>query len=87
MGKSYRVLLELGKPEQALVIPNGDFLQTTNGYWIFRVSADGKKAKRVGITVGRQNPQQCEITSGLAVGDKVVISGYSEIENTEEFEF
>ena len=87
LGKSYRVMLELGKPEQALVIPNGDFLQTTNGYWIFRVSADGKKAKRVGITVGRQNPQQCEITSGLAVGDKVVVSGYSEIANTEEFEF
>lgn len=87
LGKSYRVLLELGKPEQALVIPNGDFLQTTNGYWIFRVSADGKKAKRVGITVGRQNPQQCEITSGLAAGDKVVVCGYSEIANTEEFEF
>ena len=86
LGKSYRVLLELGKPEQALVIPNGDFLQTTNGYWIFRVSADGKKAKRVSITVGRQNPQQCEITSGLEAGDKVVVSGYDKISNKEEFD-
>lgn len=86
LGKSYRVLLELGKPEQALVIPNGDFLQTTNGYWIFRVSAEGKKAKRVSITVGRQNPQQCEVTSGLEAGDKVVVSGYDKISNKEEFD-
>ena len=86
LGKSYRVLLELGKPEQALVIPNGDFLQTTNGYWIFRVSADGKKAKRVNITVGRQNPQQYEITSGLEAGDKVVVNGYDKISNKEEFD-
>ena len=86
LGKSYRVLLELGKPEQALVIPNGDFLQITNGYWIFRVSADGKKAKRVNITVGRQNPQQYEITSGLEAGDKVVVNGYDKISNKEEFD-
>ena len=86
LGKSYRVLLELGKPEQALVIPNGDFLQTTNGYWIFRVSADGKKAKRANITVGRQNPQQYEITSGLEAGDKVVVNGYDKISNKEEFD-
>lgn len=84
LGKSYRVLLELGKPEQALVIPNGDFFQTTNGYWIFRVSDDGKKAQRVNINVGRQNPQQFEITSGLKPGDKVIVSGYSQIASENE---
>ena len=86
LGKSYRVLLELGKPEQALVIPNGDFFQTTNGYWIFRVSDDGKKAQRVNINVGRQNPQQFEITSGLKPGDKVIVSGYTKIASEKEID-
>lgn len=86
LGKSYRVLLELGKPEQALVIPNGDFFQTTNGYWIFRVSGDGKKAQRVNINVGRQNPQQFEITSGLKPGDKVIVSGYTQIASEKEID-
>ena len=86
LGKSYRVLLELGKPEQALVIPNGDFFQTTNGYWIFRVSDDGKKAQRVNINVGRQNPQQFEITSGLKPGDKVIVSGYTQIASEKEID-
>ncbi len=86
LGKCYRVLLELGKPEQALVIPNGDFFQTTNGYWIFRVSDDGKRAQRVNINVGRQNPQQFEITSGLKPGDKVIVSGYTKIASEKEID-
>lgn len=84
LGKSYRVLLELGKPEQALVVPNGDFYRSTNGYWIFRLSADGKKAQRVNITVGRQNPRQYEITSGLKAGDRVIVGGYAKIAGNDE---
>lgn len=85
LGKSYRVLLELGKPEPALVIPNGDFYQTTNGYWLFKVSPDGTKAQRVNISLGRQNPQQYEVTSGLKAGDKVIVGGYGKIANYDEF--
>lgn len=84
LGKSYRVLLELGRPEQALVVPSGDFYQSTNGYWIFRLSADGKRARRVNITVGRQNPRQYEITSGLKAGDLVIVGGYAKIAGEEE---
>ncbi len=85
LGKSYRVSLELGKPERTLVIPHGDFYQTTNGYWIFRLSPDGKKAERVNITVGRQNPEQYEITSGLKQGDRVIVGGYDKISSEQEF--
>ena len=84
LGKSYRVLLELGKPEPTLVIPTGDFYQATNGYWIFRLSSDSKKAERVNIGLGRQNPQQYEVTSGLKVGDKVIVGGYSNIATDDE---
>lgn len=84
LGKSFRVQLELGKPEPTVVVPNGDFYQATNGYWIFRLSPDGKKAKRVDINVGRQNPRQFEITSGLNVGDKVIVGGYAKIATFDE---
>ena len=76
LGKSYRVQIELGKPETALTIPRGDFYQATSGRWIYRLSPDGKTARKVDIEIGRQNPQQYEILSGLKPGDRVLISGY-----------
>lgn len=84
LGKSYRVQIELGKPERAIIIPRGDFYQHTSGKWIYRLSADGKKATKVEIEVGRQNPQQYEIVNGLKDGDKVIVSGYDKFDDIEE---
>jgi len=36
------------------------------------------------ITIGRQNPVQYEILSGLAPGDRVVVNGYASFGNVEE---
>lgn len=84
LGKSYRVQIELGKPETALIIPRGDFYQTTSGRWIYRLSPDGKTAHKVDIEIGRQNPQQYEILSGLKPGDRVLVSGYDKFGEIEE---
>lgn len=84
LGKSYRVQIELGKPETALIIPRGDFYQTTSGRWIYRLSPDGKTAHKVEIEIGRQNPQQYEILSGLNPGDRVLVSGYDKFGEIEE---
>lgn len=35
LGKSFRVQIELGQPEQALVVPRGNFYQQTGGQWIY----------------------------------------------------
>ena len=75
-GQTYYIDLELGQPEQAIIIPRGTFFQTTGGQWIFVLSADGSKAYRRQIRVGRQNPQHYEILEGLEPGEKVVTSGY-----------
>lgn len=83
LGKSYRVQIELAKPETALVIPRGDFFQSTSGHWIYRLSPDGKTARKIDIEIGRQNPQQYEILSGLNPGDKVIINGYDRFDDTE----
>ncbi|MCQ2220464.1 MAG: efflux RND transporter periplasmic adaptor subunit [Prevotella sp.] len=84
LGKSYRVQIELGKPERAIIIPRGDFYQHTGGKWIYRLSSDGKKATKVEIEIGRQNPQHYEIVSGLNEGDRVIVSGYDKFGDVEE---
>ncbi len=83
LGKSYRVQIELAKPETAIVIPRGDFYQATSGHWIYRLSSDGKTARKTEIEIGRQNPQQYEIISGLEPGDKIIVSGYDKLGDTE----
>lgn len=84
IGKSFRVQIELGQPEQALVIPRGDFFQTTGGQWIYKLNEAGTKARKTPISIGRQNPQQYEITDGLQPGDKVIVTGYSTFGDAEE---
>ena len=58
VGKSFRVQIELGQPEEALVIRRGDFYQATAGQWIYRLNADRTRARRVPLTIGRQ-PAAC----------------------------
>ena len=84
LGKSYRVQIELGRPEKAIIIPRGDFYQATSGRWIYRLSPDGRTARKVDIEIGRQNPQQYEILSGLEPGDQVIVSGYDKLGDVEE---
>lgn len=84
LGKSYRVQIELGNQETTLVIPRGDFFQHTVGQWIYRLSPDGKTARKTPIKIGRENPQQYEILSSLQPGDKVLVSGYGKFGNIDE---
>ncbi len=85
LGKSYTIQVELGQTENAILIDRGDFYATTFGNWIYRLSADGTRAEKVSIEIGRQNPKQYEILSGLNPGDRVIISGYDKLGNKEEF--
>ena len=84
IGKSFRVQIELGQPEEALVIPRGDFFQATGGQWIYKLNESGTKARKTPVSIGRQNPQQYEITGGLQPGDKVIVTGYSTFGDAEE---
>lgn len=84
VGKSFRVQIELGQPEQAIVIPRGNFYQVTGGQWVYKVNASKTKAIKVSLTIGRQNPQQYEITEGLQPGELVVVTGYDTFGDAEE---
>lgn len=87
LGKSFRVQIELGQPEQAIIIPRGNFYQHTGGRWIYKLTEDKKRAVKVPITIGRQNPVQYEITEGLQPGDCVITSGYDNFGDAEELVF
>ena len=82
-GQTYYIDLELGQPEQAIIIPRGTFFQTTGGQWIFVLDKSGSKAYRRQIRVGRQNPQHYEILEGLEPGERVVTSGYEAFKDNE----
>lgn len=84
LGKSYRVQVELGQQEKAIVMPRGDFYATTGGKWIFKLTDDGKRAVKVPVTIGRQNPKQYEILEGLETGDNIILNGYSNYGDVEE---
>ena len=75
-GQTYYLNLQLGQPEEAVLIPRGTFYQKTGGRWIYVVSEDGSKAVKREIRIGRQNPQYYEVLEGLEAGEKVVTSGY-----------
>lgn len=84
IGKSFRVQIELGQPEDAVTIPRGNFFQATGGQWIYKLSDNGNRAYKVPVSIGRQNPQQYEIISGLKAGDQVIVSGYDNFGDVEE---
>jgi RND family efflux transporter MFP subunit len=84
IGKAYRIQIELGQPEDALIIDKGSFYQSTGGQWIFKLDKSGNKAVKTNITVGRQNPGQYEILEGLSVGDRVIVSGYNNFGDAQE---
>ena len=82
-GQTYYIDLELGQPEQAVLIPRGTFFQTTGGQWIFVLDKSGSKAYRRNIRIGRQNPQHYEVLEGLEPGERVVTSGYEAFKDNE----
>ena len=86
LGQTLRLQIELGKPEQRLIIPRGSFYGQTSGQWIMQVDETGRRARRVPIKLGRQNTNHYEVISGLRAGDRVLISGYDAFGNAEVLE-
>ena len=86
-GQTYYLNLQLGQPENAVLIPRGTFYQKTGGKWIYVVSPSGDKAVKREIRIGRQNPQFYEVLEGLEPGEKVITSGYDNFGDNEVLVF
>ncbi len=83
-GQTLQIRLALSDETQAILVAKGGFYQQTGGNWIFKVSADGSKAYKVDIQLGRQNPDYYEVMQGLQPGEKVVTSSYENYGNMQE---
>lgn len=78
-GQNLTVELALSDETDVLQLPIGGFVQDTGGQWAFVVTADGSKAERRAISLGRENGTNVEVLSGIAAGESVIISPYSGI--------
>lgn len=76
-GQSVHMRLQIGANEPALLVPNNSFYQDTGGHWIFVLDKDRKQAFRRDIRLGRRNSQYIEVLDGLAQGETVVVSPYT----------
>ena len=76
-GQSVDARITLGEPAPALLLPNGAFINDSGGTWAFVMSAGGDAAERRDMRTGRRNNAQIEVLSGLAVGEMVIVSGYT----------
>lgn len=82
-GQTYAIDLELGQPTTVLRIPRDAFYTSTGGHWIFVLSPDGSRAERREIVIGRQNPESYEVLDGLAEGERVIVSSYTDFGKAE----
>jgi len=69
--------LSLGSDREGLVLPAGAFLEASGGDYVFVLDDGGKSAHRRRVKLGRRNGEQVEVLSGLAAGDRVIISDYA----------
>jgi HlyD family secretion protein len=76
-GEAVDIRVTLGDTRPALTAPNGAWLEGSGGAYAFVMSPGGRRAMRRTITVGRRNPEQVEITSGLRAGERIVTSSYA----------
>ena len=77
-GQTIDIRITLGSTRPALVVPVGSWLDA-GGASAFVLDADGAHARRRTIRTGRRNPEQVEILSGLAVGERLVTSNTSAV--------
>lgn len=73
------VSLQVGKNENALLIPEETLIPSGKNISVFRVT-DGI-AHLTPVTTGRRLEGRVEITEGLAQGDKVVTAGHTKIQD------
>lgn len=76
-GQSAETRITLGGASPGLILPNDAFLADTGGAWVFVLTRDGRSADRRKIRIGRRNTSQVEVASGLAPGERVIVSTYA----------
>ena len=82
--QNVQIRLALSEETQAMLIPRGGFYQTTGGNYIYVLTADGSKAYKRDIRIGRQSDRHYEVLEGLKEGERVITSNYEVFNNADE---
>jgi HlyD family secretion protein len=85
-GQALQGKLALGADRMATILPAGAFLERTGGDWVFVLTKDGHTALRRTIKIGRRNDEQVEVLSGLAAGERAIISDYTGLERIDRID-
>lgn len=65
--------------DSAIVIPKNIILSSSRGKYVYVIDRSNARSRR--ITTGLDNQENVEITEGLAINDRLVISGYETLRN------
>ncbi len=82
IGQSLQVRLELSKAQRSLMIPRGNYFQSSGGQYVFVLDGEGEAHKRY-IKLGNQNPSYYQVLEGLEEGEQFVTSSYDAFKNYE----
>ena len=82
IGQNIQVSLELSDAQKSILIPRGNYFQSSGGQYVFVLDGDGKAHKRI-IKLGSQNPSYYQVLSGLSVGEEFITSSYDAYKNYE----
>jgi len=86
-GQNINVELMLGDDkEDTLLLKRGAFFSNSGGNWAYVLNADGNKAVRRTISLGKKNQEYFEVLSGLALGEKVVTSSYGNFDKAQQLQ-
>ncbi|HMC00421.1 MAG TPA: efflux RND transporter periplasmic adaptor subunit [Flavobacteriaceae bacterium] len=82
IGQSLQVRLELSKAQRSLMIPRGNYFQSSGGQYVFVLNKEGGATKRY-IKLGSQNPSYYQVLEGLSEGEEFISSSYDDFKNYE----
>ena len=82
LGQSIQVRLELSEAQRSLMIPRGNYFQSSGGQYVFVLDGKGEAHKRF-IKLGNMNPSYYQVLEGLNAGDRFISSSYDDFKNYE----
>lgn len=75
-GQTLRARIDISETAETLTLPYGAYFEATGGLWVFVRDESNDTLERRPVTFGRRNPEQIEVLSGLAEGERVLVSSY-----------
>lgn len=75
MGMFADVMLVTDSTSNAITIPSEAIILSGEESYVYVASADGKTAEKRAVTTGIETDDITEIVTGIAIGDRVIISG------------